>query len=360
MRLDSTSMRPFRCLFICALAGAAPVRAVAADAACVNAMEGQGPVSEHVVAKAEAALATKDPAQELIFTRQFARTQAEQGYVDTLLAEALEKQGKIDATKQVFERLLANPYVARAQLDRVHTHLAVFAHLVRDWPTVIRELEPVFNSGCGHVAARGAYALADAYIQQGRGRDALAVLEATPEPSATDQEWWTSVRTELECKIDGAAVCVQYVAEVSRRGGLSDNLLAVMNTLLAPVLALPEARSELDAAIAKGLIDSSGKVVPRPLQLVQHLALRHRTPPEYPDDALQRGQQGFVQLRLIIRPDGTVKDVILLDSAPAKVFDDVAIASARKSEFEPRLENGVPVETDGTYTVLFRISRDRR
>lgn len=67
-------------------------------------------------------------------------------------------------------------------------------------------------------------------------------------------------------------------------------------------------------------------------------------PPKYPAEAASTGQSGRVVLKLLVRTDGSVKDVVVERSEPAGVFDAAAVEAARKWELTPGMKDGQPVE----------------
>ncbi len=73
-------------------------------------------------------------------------------------------------------------------------------------------------------------------------------------------------------------------------------------------------------------------------------AVPRMTPPEYPAEAVAAGLDGRVVLKLFVRTDGSVKDVVVERSEPAGVFDANAVEAARGWRFTPRMEDGQPVE----------------
>jgi TonB family protein len=66
------------------------------------------------------------------------------------------------------------------------------------------------------------------------------------------------------------------------------------------------------------------------------------TAPPYPAELVK--VSGNVVLELLVGVDGTVKDVKVVSSEPAGLFDAASIEAARKWKIAPRMENGVAVE----------------
>jgi len=68
-----------------------------------------------------------------------------------------------------------------------------------------------------------------------------------------------------------------------------------------------------------------------------------RIPPQYPNRPLSRGIEGWVILEFTITSTGTVEDVRVIDSDPARVFDRSAIRAIQRWKYQPKLVDGKPV-----------------
>ena len=77
----------------------------------------------------------------------------------------------------------------------------------------------------------------------------------------------------------------------------------------------------------------------------------------YPADALSRGQEGTVMLRLRITPEGTVANVYVEKSSGVRSLDDEAARGMRRWKFHPATEDGVPVQAEVLKPVQFLIRR---
>ena len=83
-----------------------------------------------------------------------------------------------------------------------------------------------------------------------------------------------------------------------------------------------------------------------------------RINPDYPQRALQRGLEGWVQVQFTITPTGTVKDPIVVDAMPKSVFDDAALKAIARWRYNPKVENGVAVERVGVQTrIVFQLEQ---
>ena len=83
-----------------------------------------------------------------------------------------------------------------------------------------------------------------------------------------------------------------------------------------------------------------------------------RVNPDYPQRALGRGLEGWVQVQFTITPAGAVKDAIVVDAEPADVFNEAALKAIARWRYNPKVENGASVERVGVQTrILFQLSQ---
>jgi protein TonB len=79
-----------------------------------------------------------------------------------------------------------------------------------------------------------------------------------------------------------------------------------------------------------------------------------KTQPKYPEIARKAKIQGKVILQAIVRKDGTVGDIQVLQSPGAKFgFDEMAMAAVKTWRYKPGLQNGKPVDVYFTVVVEF-------
>jgi TonB family protein len=72
--------------------------------------------------------------------------------------------------------------------------------------------------------------------------------------------------------------------------------------------------------------------------------LVHDVKPPYTADAMRERITGTVRMEVVVREDGTVGDVHLLQSVDAKYgMDEQCVATVRQWRFQPGTKNGVPV-----------------
>jgi len=121
----------------------------------------------------------------------------------------------------------------------------------------------------------------------------------------------------------------------------------------APVIVAPQKMGEAVATVqVKRMMVKAGGSDRDSAPLV-------RIEPTYPQRAAERGIEGWVLVRFTITPIGTVKDVVVVESNPPKVFDDAAVAAVSHWKYNPKIEDGVAVERRGVQTILrFQLTKE--
>jgi periplasmic protein TonB len=79
--------------------------------------------------------------------------------------------------------------------------------------------------------------------------------------------------------------------------------------------------------------------------------------PSYPSQAARNREEGWVEVEFTVTADGAVQDAKVTASDPARVFDREAIRSIERTKFNPRLENGVPVNATVRRRIEFKLGR---
>jgi periplasmic protein TonB len=77
-----------------------------------------------------------------------------------------------------------------------------------------------------------------------------------------------------------------------------------------------------------------------------------RINPDYPQRALSRGLEGWVQVQFTISETGAVIDPIVVDSSPKGIFDDAAIKAISRWRYNPKIEGAVAVQRVGVQTII--------
>jgi len=77
-----------------------------------------------------------------------------------------------------------------------------------------------------------------------------------------------------------------------------------------------------------------------------------RIVPDYPPRAQARGLEGWVQVQFTITATGMVKDPVVVNAEPRNIFDDAALKAIARWRYNPKVENGAPIERVGVQTRL--------
>ncbi len=78
--------------------------------------------------------------------------------------------------------------------------------------------------------------------------------------------------------------------------------------------------------------------------------------PRYPIEARRKRHEGTVRLRVVITPDGRVKEISIARSSGFDSLDDAALAAVRKWKFRPGTQAGTPVEAVGYLNIPFKLN----
>ncbi len=81
-----------------------------------------------------------------------------------------------------------------------------------------------------------------------------------------------------------------------------------------------------------------------------------RIPPEYPAHARMRRIEGFVDVEFTVDSEGRVRDVRIINASPPGVFDRAAINSIMYWRFEPKRQDGHPIEVLARQRIEFDLS----
>jgi protein TonB len=78
--------------------------------------------------------------------------------------------------------------------------------------------------------------------------------------------------------------------------------------------------------------------------------------PVYPLESRRRHEQGTVRLRVVISPDGHVKEIGVAASSGFERLDKAALEAVRRWRFKPGTQAGVAVEAVGFLPIPFRLA----
>lgn len=74
--------------------------------------------------------------------------------------------------------------------------------------------------------------------------------------------------------------------------------------------------------------------------------------PIYPRRALSRGIEGYVILEFTVTKNGSVRDPVVVEANPTRIFNSAAIKAAMKFKYKPRIVDGEAVEVAGVQNKL--------
>ncbi len=162
-----------------------------------------------------------------------------------------------------------------------------------------------------------------------------------------------------ESNLEEAVKISALLKRIQLKGG--EEALAELNAGIkskrAEIAAANE-KAEAEAAAPEPQVAKVEEVKPEPPKIIPAKIIS-RSPPRYPSRALKKGTEGWVKVRFGITKEGVPVDIEVLESEPAKVFDNAAIKSVKKWRFSParNQRTGMPVESDNISTkVQFRLS----
>ena len=75
--------------------------------------------------------------------------------------------------------------------------------------------------------------------------------------------------------------------------------------------------------------------------------------PAYPGVAWQKRVQGRVTLKALISKDGTLRNIRLVGPRPPSLLSGSVLEAVKKWRYQPRIENGMPVEVETQITIDF-------
>jgi len=78
--------------------------------------------------------------------------------------------------------------------------------------------------------------------------------------------------------------------------------------------------------------------------------------PNYPRREQQQGREGWVQLGMMISPEGKAYEVVVTDSTGNKAFEKAALNAVKKWVFQPALMDGVPIDAGSNFKIKFALS----
>ena len=107
-------------------------------------------------------------------------------------------------------------------------------------------------------------------------------------------------------------------------------------------VSVPVAPVDVEMSVGGlGLVASDGDYVP-----IVKIA------PAYPIAAQTRGIEGYCIVEYTVTETGSVKDVVVIEAEPKRIFDKASIEAALKFKYRPRVIDGEPIEVRGVRNIF--------
>lgn len=326
---------------------------------CNPPQAGRGQALEAEVEQRIAATRARPAAEAIAELETMAEAAPTGSYLDGVLA--FERawrymdDGRAEPAAEQAHRVLRNEVVEGARIDQMRAVLAQLARDSQRWPEVVEALQPVVEQQCRPVPDTYRYLLAEAYVHLDDTGAALVQIDAAEPADDAEGIGWMRAALAHDCAGEPAASCAVRVLRYAQTPGPSAGLQALVNDYLATLSGVDAHRPMLEQARAAGLLDERYRLIPRAPKTLSELKPIKRVAPTYPQAAIRRGQQGYVELELTVGPTGKVIGARVVDSSPPGVFDAAALRAASQARFQPATADGEPVETTGRYTVQFKL-----
>ncbi len=125
----------------------------------------------------------------------------------------------------------------------------------------------------------------------------------------------------------------------------TDKRIPAAEAMLETAIASGAARADTDAVrsdIAAQQLAATARV-PTILQENEMQRL-HYVAPRYPNRALNRSIQGWVDVEFIVRADGSTADITVIKGEPSEMFDSAATDAIERWRYQPRMVNGKVID----------------
>ena len=113
---------------------------------------------------------------------------------------------------------------------------------------------------------------------------------------------------------------------------------------LSPTRVLTESNFPIRASLSDIL--GSERIMINMTPPVKDLVPIFMVQPIYPFVAVVKEIEGYVLIQFSVSENGSVSDVVILDSEPRYTFDDAALSAIRKFRFTPREVGGDPITAE--------------
>jgi protein TonB len=119
---------------------------------------------------------------------------------------------------------------------------------------------------------------------------------------------------------------------------------------------LPQFDTDLSSSATDSVLgDSAKKLVMTEDSVDKPAEPVKRVPPDYPPAARKRGLQGYVTLNVLVKADGSVEGIRVVNADPPGIFDDAAKQAIAQWVFRPAEYQGAPVSYRCKQTIKFQL-----
>jgi protein TonB len=80
-------------------------------------------------------------------------------------------------------------------------------------------------------------------------------------------------------------------------------------------------------------------------------------PPQYPNNARERGLEGWVDVQFLVKTDGSLADVSIVGAQPVGIFEQAALDAVRHWRYQPVVSGGAPVTQRARIRVRFAVQQ---
>jgi protein TonB len=129
--------------------------------------------------------------------------------------------------------------------------------------------------------------------------------------------------------------------------------IAQPSPVVTTPIVTPPAPPAVSAAPPSAVVSESAAPISAPDGSAKTLG---NPSPKYPLDARRNHWEGTVRLRVVITPDGLVKDISVARSSGFDSLDQAALKTVGKWRFVPGKQSGVAVEAVGFLSIPFRLT----
>ena len=117
-----------------------------------------------------------------------------------------------------------------------------------------------------------------------------------------------------------------------------------------PNLDIPLQTDAFSGSLMTGVQMGAGKISTNVIPLV-------RIPPRYPMRAANRHIEGWVKIEFTITEQGTVKDAVVIEAQPSKIFNRSALQAIKRWKFKAKVIGGETFEQRAIQVLQFKLSK---